>query len=216
MDLGAAVSPQTLGGTPTGYMDDDNAHDDTSGTIAHRLSSRSSMIDDAHLTTPEVLRGFLVITEIDHADVLVGELFRRKFHAPPPDVGHHLVALYRHADGALRVAGYSHMRAFGDVYLSGGSCSDGDTIRTMPDAHREAIQSAGGVWYLILKYAFARYAGDCDAFFGHCGDRRALEVAHAAGFVDAGPKYVIAHWHKPLHENVRRALVAKVEALGPF
>lgn len=174
------------------------------------------MTDDALLTLPESLRGFFAITEIDHADLLVGGLFRRKFAAPPPDVGHHLVALYRHADGVLRVAGYSHMRAFGDVYLSGGSCSDGETIRTMADDHRTAIQAAGGVWYLVLKYAFARYAGDCDAFFGHCGDRRAREVAHAAGFVDAGPEHLIAHWHKPLHENVRRALVAKVEALGPF
>ena len=171
---------------------------------------------DALSTLPEHLRAFFTITEVDDAEFLVGSLFQRKFLAPPPDVGHHLVALYRHADGALRVAGYSHMRAFGEVYLSGGSCSDGETIRAMSDAHREAIQAAGGVWYLILKYAFARYAGDCDAFFGHCGDRRALEVAHAAGFVDTGPEHVIAHWHKPLHENVRRALIAKVEALGPF
>ena len=74
----------------------------------------------------------------------------------------------------------SHPRA--PTLRSGGSCSDGETIRAVSDAHRKAIQAAGGVWYLILKYAFARYAGDCDAFFNPCGGRRALEVAHAAGF----------------------------------
>jgi len=165
---------------------------------------------------PEALRGFLTITEIDDANLLVGALFKRKFGDPPPDVGHHLVALYRTGDGTLRVAGYSHMRAFGDVFLSGGSCSDGETMRTMDPAHRDAIIAAGGTWYLILKYAFAKYHDDCDAFFGHCGDRRALEVAHAAGFVDAEHQHLIAVWHKPLHPLVRAALIAKVHALGPF
>lgn len=167
-------------------------------------------------TIPENIRPFLTITEIDDADFMVGALFKRKFAAPPPDVGRHLVALYRDDSGALLLAGYSHMRPFGEVYLSGGSCSEGETIRALKPDHRAMIQQAGGVWYLILKYAFARYADCCDAFFGHCGDPRALEVATAAGFVAAGPVHLIAHWHKPLHQNIRRALVAKVQALGEF
>lgn len=171
---------------------------------------------DATHTLPESLRGFLDITEIDDARLLVSGLFQRKFHSPPPAFGRHLVALYRDADGSMHVAGYSHMRRFGEVYLSGGSCSDGATIRRMPAAQREAVQEAGGIWYLILKYAFERYADCCDVFFGHCGDARALQVATAAGFVSAGHTHLIAHWHKPLHENIRRALVAKVHALGPF
>jgi len=165
---------------------------------------------------PDSLRPFLTISEVDDADFLVADLFRRKFASPPPDSGRHLVALYRDPRGVIRLAGYSHMRPFGDVYLSGGSCSNGETVRAMEASHRDAIQAAGGIWYLVLKYAFARYADCCDAFFGHCGDARALEVATAAGFVDAGHQHLIAHWHKPLHENIRRALVAKVHALGPF
>lgn len=174
------------------------------------------MLRDAQSTIPASLRSFLTITEVDDAAFLVGDLFRRKFAAPPPDVGRHLVALYGDPRTGVRLAGYSHMRPFGDVYLSGGSCSSGETIRSMDPAHRQAIEAAGGVWYLVLKYAFARYADCCDAFFGHCGDRRALEVATAAGFVSAGHEHLIARWHKPLHENIRRALVAKVHALGPF
>ena len=174
------------------------------------------MLQDAIKTLPEPLRKFLTITEIDNAQFLASGLFRRKFASPPPDVGRHLVALYRDASGALRLAGYSHMRPFDNVYLSGGSCSEGDTIRAMAPEHREAIHAAGGIWYLILKYAFARYANCCDAFFGHCGDARALQVATAAGFVSAGHQHLIAHWHKPLPESARRELVAKVHALGPF
>jgi hypothetical protein len=174
------------------------------------------MEQDAIHTIPEHLRPFLTITEIDNADFLVAPLFRRKFASPPPDFRRHLVALYRDDKTGLRLAGFSHMRPFGDVYLSGGSCSDGETIRMMDAGHREAIQVAGGVWHLILKYAFTRYADCCDAFFGHCGDRRALEVATAAGFEGTGHEHLIVNWHKPLHENIRRALVAKVRALGPF
>lgn len=165
---------------------------------------------------PEALRSFLTITEVDDAEPLVGELFRRKFAAAPPDVPRHLVALYRDPSGGHRIAGYSHMRPFGDVYLSGGSCSDGSVVATMAPEHREALYAAGGTWYLILRYAFAKFAPDCEAFFGHCGDRRALEVAQAAGFERTEHEHLIVHWHKPLHPIVRRALVAKAHAIGPF
>ena len=167
-------------------------------------------------TVPAALRGFLCITEIDDAGLLAGPLFRRKFAQEPPEVGHHLVGLYRGADGRASVLGYSHMRAFGDIYLSGGSCSDGEAIRAMPPEHRQALSDAGGIWFLVLRYAFHHFADRCDAFFGYSGDRRALEVAHAAGFEDAGHTHLIVHWHKPLHPVFRRALVAKAHALGPF
>lgn len=172
---------------------------------------------DALHAIPEALRGFLTVTEVDDAGFLAGDLFRRKYGTAPPDVGRHLIAFYKPAGGATtRVAGYSHMRRFGEVYLSGGSCTDGDTVRSMRPEERRLLTEAGGVLHQILMYAFARYADCCDAFFGHCGDRRALEVVTGAGFVSAGHEHLIVRWHKPLHENIRRALVAKVHALGPF
>lgn len=170
----------------------------------------------ANETIPGSVRAFLTITEIDDARFIAGALFQRKYAQTPPEMPHHLAAFYRTADGALRLAGYSHMRRFGETYLSGGSCTDGDTIRAMTAPHRDAVYAAGGVLYMILKHAFAKYADDCDAFFGHCGDARALEVTRAAGFVATGFEHVIAHYHKPLREDVKRVLVAKVVALGPF
>jgi len=167
-------------------------------------------------TIPESVRAFLTITEIDDARFLAGALFRRKYAQTPPEMPHHLAAFHRADDGTLRLAGYSHMRPFGEVYLSGGSCTDGDTIRAMSAPHREALSAAGGVLFLILKYAFAKYAGECAAFFGHCGDARALEVTRAAGFVETGFQHVIAHFHTPLPDERRRELIAKVVALGPF
>ncbi len=165
---------------------------------------------------PPALRSCLLISEVDSAEFLIGELFQRKFAAAAPDVPRHLVAFYRDAAGAHHVLSYSHMRPFGDIYLSGGSCSDGRVVARMQADERAALYAAGGMWFLILKYAFARFANDCDAFFGHCGDARALEVAQAAGFEKTGHQHLIVHWHKPLHEVTRRALTAKAHALGPF
>jgi hypothetical protein len=171
---------------------------------------------DSRDVLPPALQDFLTITEIDAGDFVVGDLFRRKFGHPPPTIPRHLVALYRDAEGGLHLAGYSHMMPFGDVYLSGGSCTNGDTARRMQPAQREALAAAGGVWFHILKYAFRKYADCCDAFFGHCGDRRALEVALAAGFVQTEHEHLIVNWHKPLQQSHRRALTAKVHALGAF
>ncbi len=165
---------------------------------------------------PASLHAFLSISEIDNADFVARALFKKKFGHPVPDMPHHLVALYRDDEGALHLAGYSHMRPFGDVYLSGGSCTNGETLRRMQTHEADAIRAAGGVWYWLLKYAFAKYADRCDAFFGHCGAPRALEVALEAGFEPTEHLHVIAHWHKPLHPSIRRALIAKVHALGAF
>jgi hypothetical protein len=170
----------------------------------------------SHKILPPALHDWVVLTEIDDAALLAGPLFRRKYGDPPPDVAHHLVALALRADGGTTLLGYSHMRPFGDIYLSGGSCTDGDAIRALTNHERDAIKAAGGILHWILKYAFARYADRCDAFFGHCGDPRAMVVTRAAGFEPTAHQHLIAHWHKPLHENFRRALIAKAHALGPF
>ena len=170
----------------------------------------------SRLILPASLRDIICITEVDAAELLIAPLFQRKFGDSPPDVPHHLVALYRPEARDVALLGYSHMRPFGDIFLSGGSCTNGDSIRAMIPAHRDALAAAGGIWYWILKYAFAKFADSCDAFFGYSGDARALEVTRDAGFVDAGHPHLIVNWHKPLHENVRRALTAKAQALGPF
>ncbi|MBS0439734.1 MAG: hypothetical protein JSS33_10025 [Proteobacteria bacterium] len=165
---------------------------------------------------PTALHGFLTITEVDDAGFLVGPLFQQKFGESPPGEPRHIVCLYRDSNNAQHVVGYSHMRPFGDVYLSGGSCTSGDTLRRMQPQEREIVDASGGIWFHLLKYAFRKYADCCDAFFGHCGNPRALEVALAAGFIKTGHEPIIVNWHKPLHETFKRALLAKVVALGPF
>lgn len=174
------------------------------------------MLRPALHTIPESLRGFLTITEIDDAEFLVGALFERKFKQPVPDFPRHIVALYRDGDGAQHLLGYSHMRPFGDIYLSGGSCSNGDAVKRMQPHERDALYAAGGTWFIILKYAFERYADCCDAFFGYTGDPRAREVAVAAGWIPTEFENLYVNWHKPLPDSFRRALLAKAHAIGEF
>ena len=158
---------------------------------------------------------FVLITEIDDARI-AAPIFRRKFGGAPPDVPHHIVSFYRSEDGALWPASYVHFRPFGDIYLVGGASTDGDVVRRMSEAERADLAASGGLYLNALRWAFAHYADRCDAYFGYCGDARAWDVDMAAGFVPTGHDKLIARWHKPLHENVRRALVAKAHALGPF
>jgi hypothetical protein len=114
---------------------------------------------------------------------MVSQLFKRKFGHTLPDFPRHFAAFYRDSAGALHLAGYSHMRRFNEVYLSGGSCSVGEVIRLMSPEERAILQSSGGVWFQILKYKLAKLGSECEAFIGHCGDARALVVALQAGFV---------------------------------
>jgi hypothetical protein len=171
---------------------------------------------DSNAILPESLCDFLFITEVDNANFLITDLFRRKFGHPPPDYPRHIVGFYRDGSENLHVAGYTHMTPFGDVYLSGGSCTNGDAARLMSNEQRDALREAGGLWYFLLKYAFRKYANCCEAFFGHCGVPRALEVALSAGFAKTEFQHVIVHWHKSLVPIHQRALLAKVHALGPF
>ncbi|HEX6833405.1 MAG TPA: hypothetical protein VF132_07725 [Rudaea sp.] len=172
---------------------------------------------DAAEILPPHLRDFMTITEIDSGSFLAGRLFEHKFRQTIPPFPRHLVALYRdRTNDGLYVASFSHMRPMGDVYLSGGSCSSGDTYRRMAPEERQALSDAGGPWYFILKYAFRKYAACCDAFFGYCGDARALDVAQHAGFILTQHQHLIVHWQKPLAPERQAQLIEYAHGLGPF
>lgn len=159
---------------------------------------------------------FLTITPVDDGPFFMRELFRRKFGGDPPREGQHLVAFYRRAPQQMRVLGYAHFRPFGDIMLVGGVCTDGACFADMDEVQRQAIADAGGVYFNVLKYGFAHYAASCDAYFGYCGDARAEVVNLQAGFRKTEHPHLLVNFHKPLHDVVQRALIAKAAALGPF
>jgi hypothetical protein len=165
---------------------------------------------------PPSLREFIAISEVDRADVFVGDLFQRKFGHPLPEFPHHVVAFYRKACDCVVPFSYVHVLPFGDISLIGGASTDGRAFEAMREDEREEIRAQGGIYLHALRYAFAKFGDRCDAFFGYCGDSRAYEVDVAAGFEPTEHEKLIAVWHKPLDAVRRRCLVAMAHAIGPF
>lgn len=162
------------------------------------------------------MRDWFTVTEVEDGACFAAHLFRRKFGGDPPAVPHHVCAFWRAGPGELRTLGYAHFMPFGDIMLVGGVCTDGDVLRTMPADQREALLAAGGVYAQVLRHAFARYADGCEAYFGYCGDARAEVVNLANGFRKTEHPHLLVNFHKPLHEVMQRALIAKAAAIGPF
>ncbi len=159
---------------------------------------------------------FVTCTEVDDGPFFVSGLFRRKFNGEPPAAAHHLLALVRLPSQQLAPACYAHFMPFGDIFLVGGVCTDGEVLRALPEPERLALKHCGGLYLHLLSYGFRRFAGHCEAFFGYCGDARAEEVNLAAGFVHTGHPHLLVHFHRQTHEVMQRALIAKAAAIGPF
>ena len=115
-----------------------------------------------------------------------------------------------------RTAGYLHLMPFGDTILVGGGCTDGNVLRILSPARSDAVNAAGGILLHLLRHAFANYGDRCEAFLGYCGDPRAEEVDLRAGFVKTQHPHLLVHFHKPRHEVMQRALIAKGAAIGAF
>jgi hypothetical protein len=156
------------------------------------------------------------ITEIDDGPFFVNSLFRRKFGSDAPAVPHHVAAFLATAPDTFRLVGYAHFMPFGDIMLVGGVCTNGQAFESLDDTQRGVVRDAGGVYFQVLRYAFARFADDCEAYFGYCGDARAEQVNLEAGFRHTGHPHLLVNFHKPLHEVMQRALIAKAAAIGPF
>jgi hypothetical protein len=162
------------------------------------------------------LDDIVIITEVADGPAAAGALFRRKFAQEMPDFEHHVVASARTADGPGETLSYLHLWLRDDVCLVGGGCTDGQAIARLPAADRARIRAANGLLLRTLRFSFARYADRCEAFFGYCGDARALAVDLAAGFVPTPHDHLLVHWHRPLAQARRGELVERVRGFGPF
>ncbi len=159
---------------------------------------------------------FICISEVDAHSRIMRDLFHRKFGGDPPAIPHHLIALYERVPNELHLLGYAHFLPFGDIILVGGVCTNGNAFNFMSSEQRETITASGGVYFNVLKYGFARFAGQCEAYFGYCGDARAEVVNLQAGFRKTEHPHLLVNFHKPQPPVMERALIAKAAAIGPF
>jgi hypothetical protein len=160
---------------------------------------------------------------------LADELFRESFGVPfpvprthaglsiptPPENWRQYVARYRWPDGNEETVGFCNWIKHGEVYLEGGMCVRTTIYRRMPRDHFRQCQEQGGLAQMMMAVA-ARELTDCVAWFGFCGDAKALAVDLRAGYVQTDRKHVIVKWFKPLPELQRKALIDAIAAIGPF
>ncbi len=158
----------------------------------------------------------LLISPVAHAPFFVDALFRKKFGDPAPEYGHAVVCFYRHDWHQFMPLCYTSFLPYEEVILVGGAMTDGAVFRLMSEETRAAIKAQGGAYFQVLKFAFDYYRDDCEAFFGHAGDKRAYEIDLRAGFVPTPHEHLIVNFHKPLTLSRKDALIAKIHALGPF
>ena len=163
------------------------------------------------------------------APALAGELFRQSFGVPfpvpradaglsiptPPENWRQYVATYRWPDGGEETVGFCNWIKHGDVYLEGGMCVDKTFYRRLPRDHFREVQAQGGIAQMMMATA-ATELTDCVAWFGYCGDAKALAVDLRAGYQETDRKYVIVKWFERLDPAREAALVEAIAKIGPF
>ena len=101
---------------------------------------------------------------------------------------------------ATRPSGFCNWIRYRDVYLEGGMCVRANFYRRMPrDDYRECARR-GGLAQMMMQAA-SRHLNDCKAWFGFCGDAKALAVDLRAGYELTNHDMLIVKWFAPLPEN---------------
>ena len=171
----------------------------------------------------------LSIFDAGNAERYAADLFRESFRAPfpvprddcglsiptPPGNWRQYVARYRWPDGTEETVGFCNWIKYRDVYLEGGMCVRKSFYRRLPKEHFDACRARGGVAQMMMETA-ARELTACSAWFGYCGDAKALAVDLRAGYVPTSHRHLIVKWFRPLPGREREALVDSIAAIGPF
>lgn len=176
-------------------------------------------------TLSESLRIFDAGNAAPYASALFQECFHAPFPVPresaglpiptPPENWRQYVALYRWPDGREETVGFCNWIKYGEVYLEGGMCVEKTFYRRLPRDQFREISEQGGIAQMIMAVA-ARELTDCTAWFGYCGDRKALAADLRAGYVLTEHEHLIVKWFNPPNEARRAELVQSIAAIGPF
>jgi len=161
------------------------------------------------------LGDILQVEETRSAEFYVGDLFRRRFRADPPDFPHHFVAVYRGLPAQFRTVGYVHYTQHEDNHLCGGMVIDDRAYRRMPAQHRALIREQGGIAEFMLRETFARLPPSA-AIWGYVGDKQARTVDLRAGFTPTEHPYIMVVWRKQFPEAEKAERLQKIAGLGPF
>lgn len=162
------------------------------------------------------------------ASALAAELFRESFNAgfpvprdgslpvpTPPSAWRQYVATYRWPDGQEETVGFCNWIRHRDVYLQGGMCVRRTFYRRLPREEFREMQAAGGLAQMMMAAA-ERELDDCVAWFGYCGDAKALAVDLRAGYVETNRRHVIVKWFDTPPPGEQQRLIDEIAKIGPF
>lgn len=158
----------------------------------------------------------LVITTVGNGPFFIDELFKIKFSSPAPYHGHAVMCFYRKNWGHFLPVCYTNFLQHDETMLVGGVMTDGRAFKHMASDVVDEINASGGIYYYVLRFAFDHFKDDCEGYFGHTADPRAIEVGTRAGYRPTIYEHLIAYFHKPLHERRKRYLIEKANDFGPF
>lgn len=163
-------------------------------------------------------KGCFEVVEVDSADLLVGDLFRRRFHTDSfPETPRHFVAIAKLGNGSFVSLGYVHYTYWNGCALCGGLVIDDYNYRLLPKDVRQSIREAGGVAEQLLRTSFAALPDDLTAIFGLVGNPQSEKVCLRVGFVRVDSPYLMAVWRdERLNADEMDVLIRKVESLGLF
>jgi hypothetical protein len=187
---------------------------------------------DAVLQTPRPMPTFsesLKVFQSAEADRFAGALFQESFNAAFPvpvaypildtqiqrEDWRQFVALYTWPDGTEECVGFCNWIKYKDVYLEGGLAVRKNFYRRLPKPHFAECTDRGGIAQIVMETAATQLI-DCAAWFGYCGDPKALAVDLRVGYVRTAHQYLIVKWMRALPEAECQAWIDDVVRIGPF
>lgn len=173
----------------------------------------------------ESLRVFATTDAASLASNLFRESFNSEFPEPRTarvlDVDIHpadwrqYVAMYRWPDGREECVGFCNWIRYKEVYLEGGLAARRDFYRRLDREHFASCRARGGVAQIVMEHA-ATELNDCAAWFGYCGDAKALQVDLRVGYVRTEHPFVIVKWMREMSVIDQRQLIDEIIRIGPF
>ena len=162
---------------------------------------------------------------VRYAGALFQESFNSAFPVPVsyriletqirPEDWRQFVATYTWPDGTEECVGFCNFIKYKDVYLEGGLAVQKNFYRRLPKAQFSVCSRRGGIAQIMMETA-ATQLTDCVAWFGYCGDAKALQVDLRAGFVQTEHPYIIVKWMRALPATEMRTWIDDVTRIGLF
>jgi len=133
----------------------------------------------------------------------------------PPEAWRQYVAFYKWSDTTFEPVGFCNWIRYGDVYLEGGMCVRRNFYRRLPKEQWDACKARGGIAQIITQTA-ERELDDCFAWFGYCGDKKSYAVHARVGYQSTDRPYLIVKWFHEPDAQLKRELIDRTAAIGPF